>query len=107
MIDDRWITIKEFTLKVSKLDDELLSEHRIKPTKPSIDWSHVSDGFNYLAKDKEGLVYLYKNKPSITEYDWWFVDGGEFVNASAFKSLKVGNCDWTDSLVKRPDNEEM
>lgn len=79
---------------------------RIKPSKPSIDWSHVSDEFNYLARDKEGLVYLYGDKPKITEYDWWFVDDVEFVSASAFKSIEIGNCDWTESLVERPDNEE-
>ena len=102
VIDERWITIKEFPFKVYKLDDELRFKHRIKPTKPSIDWSHVSDEFNYLARDKEGLVYLYGNKPKITEYDWWFVDDVEFVSASAFKSVEIGNCDWTESLVERP-----
>ena len=102
VIDDRWITIKEFPFKVYKLDDELRFKHRIKPTKPSIDWSQVSDEFNYLARDKEGLVYLYGNKPKITEYDWWFVDDVEFVSASAFKSVEIGNCDWTESLVERP-----
>ena len=103
LIDDRWITIKEFNFKVYKLDDELRFEHRIKLSKPSIDWSQVSDRFKYLAKSRNGNCYLYEDKPKIFYHDCWSFTHGICVSASVFQSLEVGTCDWRDSLVERPE----
>ena len=96
-----WETINVFQFYMTRIDEELLCEYRIKPTKPSIDWSQVSDEYRYLAKDMSGSVFLYKEKPETVNYSW-SVGHPDFINASIFKSLEVGTCDWRDSLVKRP-----
>ena len=45
-------------------------EYRIKPTKPSIDWSHVHPDFKWLAFDDNGDVYLYTKEPKKGELRW-------------------------------------
>lgn len=101
LIDDRWITIKEFPFKAYKLDDELLFEHRIKPSKPSINWEHVHPKFKYLARDYLGNIYLFSKKPYY-ESGFWRCIGGNVYHADTFVSLRAGNCDSEDSLVERP-----
>ena len=70
-------------------------------TKPSIDWSHVSEDFQYLAMDSSGVCYLYSGKPSQGEGQW--VTNMLCTPANRFASFIPGTCDWRDSLVKRPD----
>ena len=70
-------------------------------TKPSIDWSHVSAEYNYLAQDANGDVYLYGEKPPRLKTIWNMVS--PYISATAFTSYVPGTCDWTDSLVKRPN----
>ena len=70
-------------------------------TKPSIDWSHVSSGYNYLAQDSNGKGYLCGKNPSRHTLAW--IMDSPFIRATAFSSYVPGTCDWTDSLVKRPD----
>ena len=70
-------------------------------TKPSIDWSHVSSEFNYLVQDSDGEGYLCSEKPSRTESGW--NTESSYTLATTFTSYEPGTCDWTDSLVKRPD----
>ena len=70
-------------------------------TKPSIDWSHVSESFKYLVQDEDGGCWLTKDRPTATPISW---AGGDTVrNASHFASLVPGTCDWKDSLVERPE----
>ena len=78
--------------------------YRVALTKPSVDWSHVDKRFNYLATDSNGTSYFFMNKP-IQRSSWWGVQDGECLSADAFASFTPGTCDWTDSLVERP--EEM
>ena len=70
-------------------------------TKPSIDWSHVSEDFQYLAMDEDGEFYLYSGKPSLGEWQWRSIL--RLAVADHFSSFTPGTCDWRDSLVKRPD----
>ena len=69
--------------------------------KPSIDWSHVSSEYNYLAQDSDGEGYLCGEKPSRIE-SGWNVES-PYIYANAFTSYIPGTCDWKDSLVKRPE----
>lgn len=96
-----WLPLKNLHIPVGNIDDKINYLCRIKTTKPSIDWSHVSDKFKYLAKDENGSIFIYENKPEIKHVVWW-IDGSAYANVSAFKSLDVGDCDWTESLVERP-----
>ena len=70
-------------------------------TKPSIDWSHVSPEYNYLAQDANGDGYLCGKEPShhTSAWDMEF----PYLSATTFTSYVPGTCDWKDSLVKRPN----
>lgn len=85
------------------LDKDIVynGKFRIKPTKPSINWDHVSKELNYLAVDRDGGAFLFKNRPSI-DGDGWLDSNIVFVYAKWYSSFKAGNCDWKESLVKRP-----
>ena len=70
-------------------------------TKPSIDWSHVSSEYNYLIQDSDGEGYLCGEKPLRVKSGW--IAESPSISATAFTSYVPGTCDWTDSLVKRPE----
>ena len=69
-------------------------------TKPSIDWSHVSSEYNYLAQDSNGDGYLCGKNPHRMSMAWSMENP---TRATAFTSYVPGTCDWEDSLVKRPN----
>ena len=71
-------------------------------TKPSIDWSHVSPEYNYLAQDSSGQGYLCGKKPQRMDYAW-DMRPSPYIRATTFTSYVPGTCDWKDSLVKRPN----
>ena len=68
--------------------------------KPSIDWSHVSENFQYLAMDEGGLHHLFAEKPELITGEW--TTHALYLYAEHFTSFTPGTCDWRDSLVKRP-----
>ena len=82
--------------------------YRVKPqppTKPSIDWSHVAPEYKWLARDADGLAFVFSDMPW-AEFNAWVWDGGECeaVCVSGFlSSYTPGTCDWKDSLVERPE----
>ena len=69
-------------------------------TKPSIDWSHVSSEYNYLAQDSNGDGYLCGKNPHRMSMAWSMENP---TRATAFTSYVPGTCDWKGSLVKRPE----
>ena len=78
--------------------------YEVKPRKPSIDWAHVSDEFNYLAMDNPGDSCLYREKPKFIKFSW---DDGraDYEDVAAFKSFDPGTCKPEDSLVCRGDHD--
>ena len=70
-------------------------------TKPSIDWSHVSPEYNYLAQDENGEGYLCGKNPHRMGTAWSMEY--PYIYADTFTSYIPGSCDWKDSLVKRPN----
>lgn len=81
---------------------EPTTKYRLKPTKPSIDWSQVAPEYKWLARDASSLCgYLYKNKPHKDKGSWNAL--GAVARADAFTSYRPGTCDWEDSLVERPE----
>lgn len=70
-------------------------------TKPSIDWSHVSEDFQYLAMDDGGLHHLFAEKPEPVVLEW--AANALYIHAEHFASFTPGTCNWCDSLVKRPE----
>lgn len=76
--------------------------YRVAQTKPSIDWSHVDKQFKWLAADEDDKTYLYSCCPQRTTGQW-IGDGTGCGLATTFASFRPGNCDWCDSLVRRPE----
>ena len=83
------------------------NEYRIKPTKPSIDWSHVSPAYTHMATDRDGRTWLYHKQPPCGGGQWEDPCDLNFPvsKAETFTSFKAGTCDWKDSLVARPQGE--
>lgn len=78
-------------------------EFKVATTPDTIDWSHVAPEWKYMARDRDGNVYMYNNEPRISVNAWsWH--NGEVTPAMTFASYRRGTCDWKDSLVRRPDN---
>ena len=73
-----------------------------KVTKPSIDWNHVHDKFEWIAQDSEGGYWLYEERPDKIDGEW-VCSSGDCTSAEGFSSLIPGTCDWKDSLVARPE----
>ncbi len=69
--------------------------------KPSIDWSHVSPEYNYLAQDENGDGYLCGKNPHRMGMAWSMETPN--IRATTFTSYEPGTCNWKDSLVKRPN----
>ena len=88
--DDGNITLFPYPIEITKAI-----------TKPSIDWSHVSEDFQYLAMDSGGLHHLFAEKPEPIAVEW--TTHALYIYAGHFASLIAGTCDWKDSLVKRPN----
>ncbi len=82
-------------------------EYRIKITKPSINWEHVSHEYVALATDSDGNSFIYTRIPETTPTTW--TADCSCKSAEAFQSFVKGTCDWKDSLVLRPsaDSEEQ
>ena len=70
-------------------------------TKPTIDWSHVSPEYNYLAQDENGDGYLCGKNPHRKNTAWTMES--PYIRATTFTSYEPGTCDWKDSLVERPN----
>lgn len=78
--------------------------YRVVPSIPdSIDWTHVHPKFRYMARDEDGKTYLYTDKPRLGGSSWG-LQKNFCVLANAFMSAVVGNIDWKESLVERPDS---
>jgi hypothetical protein len=80
-------------------------EYRVAIEKPSINWDHVSKDYNYLATDKDGRSYLFKNKNKpnlLLSQGSWMGTPNSASDAEGLSSFKKGDCDWKDSLVSRP-----
>jgi hypothetical protein len=65
-------------------------------TKPSIDWTHIAEGWNWLARDADGLGFLYTEKPQVFT-TCWMGEGKEY--ARTHTSYRFGTCDWRNSLI--------
>lgn len=83
-------------------DDDTV--YRLAATKPSIDWSHVSDEFIALATGSGGFTHLFDRRPDKGAQGWL---GGYCTSVVALASFRPGTCRWEDSLVMRPGYEEQ
>ena len=87
--DDSNIVLFQYPIEITKAT-----------VKPSIDWDHVSEDFQYLAMDSGGNGYLCGKNPHYDNTIWLME--APYIPATAFTSYVPGTCDWKDSLVERP-----
>lgn len=78
-------------------------EYRVKPVEPDqIDWDQIHPMWKYMARDENGRVYLFEDKPKFYATNW-SVEFGEYARIEQlFTSYKQGDVAWQDSLVTRP-----
>lgn len=93
---EQWNQIVEF------VDNQLLDgSERACQDEDWVDWSHVSSRCNYVAADESGVVWEYRNEPSIKEElcVWWPK------NDVAHQKILLKypkHINWRESLRKRP-----
>lgn len=81
--------------------------YRARPaplTKPSIDWSHIAPEWKWLAVDGDGKAAIYTHEPYKGKTMWDYPGYGSCIYVGGlFASYTPGTCDWTESLVQRPE----
>lgn len=65
-------------------------------------WDHVNEDFKYMARDKDGKAYLYKEEPYISGNFWQSRTSSVKLKADYFSSYKDNGRYWEHSLVIRP-----
>jgi hypothetical protein len=73
-------------------------------TKPDVPWDMLADWVNYVARDMDGEIYGYEEKPEIPSRKHWWAEthAGKSVEFGRILKIDPGTCDWKDSLVTRP-----
>lgn len=78
-------------------------DYRIKQVSPLIiPWDAIKPEYKWAAKDGNGTIYLYQDKPYAgTNTDKWFSQlSYSFTNLLIIQD--PDNIDWEDSVVERP-----
>jgi hypothetical protein len=79
-------------------------KYRIKETKDSFDWDALHPHYKFIVRDEYGDAYAYEEKPIVINRLWR--EGCSCTKITgAFASYKRGTCDWTDSLIERPESK--
>jgi hypothetical protein len=83
--------------------------YRLAPepvTRDSVDWSHVAEGWSYMARNEDGVAFLYVEKPEVREHQWAMLVSGKCRTDDVLASYKRGTVPWDQSLIVRPGYEE-
>ena len=100
-VADNWLPVTRSNLWSSSYAYRTVPQPK---TKPSIDWSHVHEDYNWMATDEGGTTYLFESKPLLEE-TIWSDPIAEAIAAEVFKTFTKGTCDFRYSLVKRQEGE--
>lgn len=76
--------------------------YRIAKKPDTINWDHVAPEFKYMARDEDGDVFLFTEKPEKLHNYW---RNGYKIPVIAHSSYRKGTVDWKESLVIRPGCE--
>lgn len=84
----------------------LAYDYRIAKLKiqDSINWDHIAPEFICHARDIDGSVRIFENKPEVSNAVWYHEEGKSRV-VNFLTSFKQGTVSWEDSLVMRPGYE--
>lgn len=82
--------------------------YRVKPETPDeIDWVHIAPNFKFCARDEDGSVYVFVEKPYVPEgSDVWAGSGGAARLAKYWQGVFTqGDIPWNKSLLIRDRGE--
>ena len=71
-------------------------------TKPSVDWAILSDKIAGIARDENGLIYAFLEKPCLGATVWSSDENYWQLHPELLPSVTPGTCDWRDSWVPNP-----
>lgn len=74
-------------------------QYRIKQTPDTIDWSHVHEGYKWMARNMNGRAYFHTRKPEKKTTRFNSMHSAAVSQAS----YKQGTVSWENSLVERPE----
>jgi hypothetical protein len=80
-----------------------VTAYRVRPapvTPDVIPWAALAPKWKWAARDKNGSVWVYDQTP-ILESVVWRTD--EFEKIDRLLAIRIGTCDWRDSLQQRPE----
>lgn len=67
-----------------------------------INWDVIPEGYNWVAKDKSGDVYAFKNKPE-KGFSCFVSEMGTYFSVMG---VSLSNIPWEDSLMERPPKDQ-
>jgi len=65
-------------------------------------WDVIDERFNWVAKDSDGMIEAYSERPILREYDWHTSGLGSHA-VLGYSRLWESDDDWKESLEERPD----
>ena len=83
-------------------------KYRIKETPDSIDWGHVHESVDTIARDRNDQVCAYSGNILVKANEWMCGTDGICIFAGVekiFTSYKRGTVTWDNSLITRPEGE--
>lgn len=113
-IEGRLIQIRRENAKVwhncpTPLWDWSNNDYRAKPLSPDyIDWSPIAPRFEFCARDEDGEVYVFTEKPYVASEGSTKWTGIDAVRIDKFWQgvFTQGDMPWRDSLLIRNDGGE-
>jgi len=67
------------------------------------DWSHINSKYNWVAKDSDGRVEAYRERPTLGERWWYSSVVGSSSQHLGYSPPWESDSDWKESLEERPD----
>jgi len=65
------------------------------------DWSHINSRYDWVAKDSNGRVDAYTERPTLGEF-WWHASVGSHYQHLGYSPPWESDDDWKESLEERP-----
>lgn len=96
VIDRRWETVSHKTIYLEF--DYRIKSHELPITREM--WAMIDKKWKWAAKDNDGGVWFYVDRPSKSDYCWSADSQGCALNALV---LNTDGIDWRKSLTKRPE----
>lgn len=101
-------------LLLNSLEEHLLEQDEkiiVVPAKSditfdSVDWNDVPEMWQYMARDRDGDVWFFRDEPE-KMIDFWTLNNGKDNSVHVHyvtDSYKQGSMEWDNSLVKRPSD---